>query len=176
MNKGFVLNLFVVDNRSEDRVPVFMRRATREDIEASKDDWLTYWGSEYIQDSGFVNFAMVSEQDELIALVSYEIMRTRLVVHIVYMESQPESNPVMVSERKYSGIGRALIAFGIKLSVEHGFGGDVILEAKNDNLLEHYVVDFDGVLLPAFDSTMPRTVLIADQAAVKIVSDYMEEN
>ena len=39
------------------------------------------------------------------------------------MEAGPESNPVIVGrDRKYTGIGRVLIAFGIKLSVDHGFG------------------------------------------------------
>ena len=47
------------------------------------------------------------------------------------MESQPESNPTIVGANpKYEGIGRMLIAFGIKLSIDNGFAGDIVLEAK----------------------------------------------
>jgi hypothetical protein len=40
----------------------------------------------------------------------------------LYAESAPHSNPVLTkkSERKYSGIGAALIAFGIKYSIDNG--------------------------------------------------------
>lgn len=171
MQKRFLLDLFVTNNTG-DTIPVAMSRATEEDI-AKTDSWMTYWGSDYIQNNSFINFAMKSLEGELIALVSYEIMRNRLVVHIVYMESQPESNPVITKERKYYGIGKALIAFGIKLSVEHGFGGDVILEPKTDELRMHYINDFDGVVLPNYKGGVPCSILIADTAAVKIVSDYI---
>ena len=118
---------------------------------------------------------MKSGKGELIALASYEIIQNRLVIHIVYMESQPESNRVMTDKKKYNGIGKALIAFGIKLSVEHGFGGDVILEPKTDELKMHYINDFNGIVLPSFHGDIPCSILIADSAAVSIISDYIVE-
>ena len=173
MNRRFLLDLFVVDH-SGTKVPVNMFGATEQDIEKT-DSWMTYWGSDYFLDSKHENYAMKSKDDELIALVSYEIMKNRLVVHIVYMESQPESNPVITQDRKYRGIGKALIAFGIKLSVEHGFGGDVILEPKTDELKAHYVNDFSGIVLPSFKGDIPCSILIADNAAVNIVSEYIAQ-
>lgn len=86
MNRRFLLDLFVVDH-SGTKVPVNMFGATEQDIEKT-DSWMTYWGSDYILDSKHENYAMKTKDDELIALVSYEIMKNRLVVHIVYMESQ----------------------------------------------------------------------------------------
>lgn len=66
---------------------------------------------------------------------AYEILEKSLVVHLVYMESQPESSPTIVGANpKYMGIGRMLIAFGIKLSIDNGFAGDVVLEAKTPRL------------------------------------------
>lgn len=49
----------------------------------------------------------------------------------LYAESAPHSNPVLTekSERKYSGIGAALIAFGIKYSIDNGCRGDVVFDA-----------------------------------------------
>ena len=59
------------------------------------------------------------------ALGVYEISEDVVTVHIVYMESQAQSNPTLCERPKYRGIGRALIAYGIKLSVDAGFNGDV---------------------------------------------------
>lgn len=63
--------------------------------------------------------------NELIALGANEILDNSLVVHIVYMEAQPESNQNLDNGRpKYTGIGRLMIAHGIKLSIDGGFAGD----------------------------------------------------
>ena len=111
---------------------------------------------------------------ELIALAAYEILPTALVVHIVYMEAQPESNPTLDGGTpKYRGIGRLLIAYGIKLSIDSGLTGDVVLEAKTTSLAKHYEEDFGAVLLPTFQSSAPR-YLIADEAAKRIFFTYLD--
>ena len=110
---------------------------------------------------------------ELIALVAYEILENALVVHIVYMEAQPESNPTLdEDDPKYTGIGRLLIAYGIKLSIDNGLTGDVVLEAKTTKLAQHYERDFGAVLLPTFRASAPR-YLIADEAAKRIFFTYL---
>ena len=48
----------------------------------------------------------------------------------------------MTKMKKYDGIGRLLIAFGIKLSIDNGCGGDVTFQAKTPELAKHYVKDF----------------------------------
>ena len=111
--------------------------------------------------------------NELIALGAYEVLDHALVVHIVYMEAQPESNPNLDGGNpKYAGIGRLIIAYGIKLSIDNGFAGDVVLEAKTTELARHYERDFGAVPLPAFDSSAPR-YLIADEAAKRIFFTYL---
>lgn len=135
--------------------------------------WQTSWTSDYLNDERFERYA-VKRNDELIALGAYEIRDSLLYVHIAYMEAQPESNPVMAGkDRKYRGIGRLLIAYGIKLSVDHGFDGDVVLEAKTPELARHYEEDFGAVRLPIFDASAPR-YLIADKAASQIFMNYLE--
>ena len=54
--------------------------------------WQTSWASEYLANEGYKKYA-ARVGDELIALAAYEILPAALVVHIVYMEAQPESNP-----------------------------------------------------------------------------------
>lgn len=135
--------------------------------------WQTPWTSEYLSASDFEKYA-VKAGDELVALGAYEIQENALIVHIVYMEAEPGSNPTIVGEnRKYRGIGRLLIAFGIKLSVDSGFGGDVVLEAKTTKLAEHYAKDFGAVRLPSLSSSAPRFI-IADEAAKRIFFSYLE--
>ena len=57
--------------------------------------------------------------DAVIALAAYEFLEDALVVHIVYMEAHPVSNPTLDEGKpEYTGIGRLMIAYGIKLSIE----------------------------------------------------------
>lgn len=164
---------FVLD-RTNQQVPVSIEPMSPADAEATNMSpaWQTSWTSEYLAESRFEKYA-AKAGDELIALGAYEILNHSLVVHIVYMEAQPESNPVLDGgEPKYIGIGRLMIAYGIKLSVDNGFAGDVVLEAKTSELANHYEKDFGAVLLPAFGSAAPR-YLIADQAAKQIFFTYL---
>lgn len=95
------------------------------------------------------------------------------MVHIVYLEAQPESNPTLDrGQPKYTGIGRIMIAYGIKLSIDNGFAGDVVLEAKTTALAKHYEQDFGAVRLPVFQSSAPR-YLIVDEAAKRIFFTYL---
>ena len=69
---------------------------------------------------------MKTDSGELVALAAYQISGRKAYVYVLFAESAPHSNK---SERKYSGIGTALIAFGIKYSIDNGCRGDVVLDA-----------------------------------------------
>ena len=111
----------------------------------------------------------------MVALGAYEINEDVVTVHIVYMESQAESNLTLVEIPKYRGLGRALVAYGIKLSVDAGFNGDVTLDAKTPELARHYEKDFGAVRLPSRESSAAPRYLICDEAAQMIFTDYLEE-
>lgn len=134
--------------------------------------WQTSWTSEYLSGEHFEKYA-AKVGDELIALGAYEVFAHSLVVHIVYMEAHPASNPILDDRKpEYTGIGRLMIAYGIKLSIDNGFAGDVVLEAKTTELARHYEKDFGAVPLPVFDSSAPR-FLIADEAAKQMFFTYL---
>lgn len=155
-------------------IPVRITPMSPQDAETTNIPplWQTSWSSNYLQDSRFQKYA-AKVDDELIALAAYEILSNVLVVHIAYMEANPHSNPTINSGvPKYSGIGRMLIAYGIKLSIDSGFAGDVVLEAKTTQLAQHYERDFGAVKLPTFQSSAPR-YLIADEAAKRIFFTYL---
>ena len=158
------------------KVPVSIHKMRKTDASRTKRNpvWQTDWTSEYITTSPYEKYAVQTTDGELIALGMYEVLEKALVVRVVYMESQPESNPTLTEEkRKYYGIGKLMIAYGIKLSIDHGFGGDVILEAKTDKLAVHYRDDFGGIELPAFDGGAPR-FLIQGEAAKRIFFSYLK--
>ena len=164
---------FVYD-ASNQKIPVTITPMTPQDaaLTDGKPLWQTSWASEYMADESYEKYA-ARVSNELIALAAYEILPTALIVHIVYMEAQPESNPTLDGGNpKYKGIGRLLIAYGIKLSIDNGLTGDVVLEAKTTSLAKHYEEDFGAILLPTFQSSAPRC-LIADEAAKRIFFTYL---
>ncbi len=164
---------FVFD-RKEEQVWVTIKQMTPADAEATNSQpyWQTSWTSDFLMDERFEKYA-AKVGNEVIALGAYEVLEDALIVHIVYVEAQPESNPTMDGrDPKYTGIGRLMVAYGIKLSIDYGFAGDVVLEAKTTALAKHYERDFGAVRLPPFGSTAPR-YLIADEAAKRIFFTYL---
>lgn len=170
---GVEFRPFVLD-RNGGQVPVVIAPMTSADAQSTNETpaWQTSWTSEFLLDARFKKYA-AKVGDELIALGAYEILENSLVMHIAYMEAHPESNPNLDGGApKYTQIGRMMIAYGIKLSIDNGLAGDVVLEAKTTQLARHYEEDFGAVPIPAFFSAAPR-YLIADQAAKRIFFTYL---
>ena len=164
---------FVYD-RDNTQIPISIEKMTQSDAELTNSDpvWQTAWTSEYLRDDRIEKYAAKAGK-ELVALGAYEILESSLIVRIVYLEAHPESDPTMDSgDPKYTGIGRVMIAFGIKMSIDCGFTGDVVLEAKTTALAKHYERDFGAVRLPGFPSSAPR-YLIADETAKRIFFTYL---
>ena len=171
--RGMQFKPFVFDIMNQ-QVPVSIEPMLLSDAESTNlpPVWQTSWTSEFLAEERFEKYA-AKVNGEVIALAAYEVLQNSLVVHIVYMEAQPDSNPTMDGgSPAYRGIGRVLIAYGIKLSIDNGFAGDVVLEAKTTSLARHYEKDFGAVRLPLFGSSAPR-YLIADEAAKKIFFTYL---
>ena len=86
---------FVYDAMNR-QVPVAIEPMTPQDAALTDREplWQTSWASEYLADENYEKYA-ARVGDELIALAAYEVLPTALVVHIVYMEAQPESNPTL---------------------------------------------------------------------------------
>ena len=151
----------------------------------SQKPWYTAYEVRAVQFRPFVYDAMnqrvpvaiepMTPLGELVALGAYEISEDVVAVHIVYMESQAQSNPTICERPKYHGIGRALIAYGIKLSVDAGFNGDVTLDAKTPELARHYERDFGALLIPGRERGAAPRYLICDEAARDIFVSYLEE-
>lgn len=123
----------LVFDKMNQQVPVSIEPMLPLDAKATNlpPVWQTSWTSKYLAEERLEKCA-AKVDDELIALGAYEVLASSLGVHIVYLEAHPESNPTLDGGiPKYTGIGRVMIAYGIKLSIDNGFAGDVVLKAKN---------------------------------------------
>lgn len=172
-------NPFIIQSIDGDKVPVKIIPATEADIAATHESpaWQTDWDSDYLDNPTIQKYALKTASDELVAFGAYQINGHHAYVYIVYLESAPHSNPTISAkpDRKYYGVGAAMIAFGIKYSIDHGCRGDVVFEAKTDALAKHYAEDFHALPLPDASASGPRRFMLADEEAWELFSKYLSE-
>lgn len=170
---------FVVSAHTGEHISVQVLSAAPEDIAATGGEpkWQTDWDSDYLADPSIEKFAVKTNDGDLIGLGAYQIRGNKAFVFIVYMESAPHSNPVLQegNSRKYYGIGALLIAVGIKYSIDHGCRGDVVFEAKTEDLAKHYESDFHAVRIADEYSGGPKRYLLADEDAWNVFSQFLKE-
>lgn len=171
---------FIIANQTKERISVKIDPASSKMLAETTQEplWQTDWTSEYLSDPRYEKYAVTTQDNELVALGAYyPIQDGAVYVYIIYVESSPESNPTLTRSdlRKYSGIGELLMAFGIKLSIDLGGNGDILFEAKTDELKEHYIRDFGAVPVGPLQSGGPARLLICDESAAQIFTKYLSE-
>ena len=170
---------YVVLAETGDYVPVVIEPADAAVLESTHREpiWQTDWTSDYLASPTVDKYAVTSSDGELIGLGAYQIRGRSAYVFILYAESAPHSNPTMRSrkERKYYGIGELLIAFGIKYSIDHGCRGEVVFEAKTDELARHYESDFRARRVSGMASGGPKRYMLADEEAWALFSKFLRE-
>ena len=140
-----VLQYYVVENATGKQIEIDIESATNEDLTSTKEKWQSDWTSEFIRDPKLEKYAAKTDAGEIVALGAYREDDHGISVFIANIEAHPESNPTISTVRKYVGIGRMMIAYGIQLSIDSGHGGIVTFEAKTDELYDHYIKDFHAV-------------------------------
>lgn len=118
-------------------IPVWaeIRKATQFDYKKTvEEQWQTSWLSDFIQTDSLEKYALeIAATGELVGLGAYRDMPEGVLVYVEYIESAPHSNPTLAGRRKYKGIGAALLAYGIQLSIDYGYGGAIYLKAKTSD-------------------------------------------
>lgn len=168
-----LLQYFVTENKTGACIPVEITPATQSDLLVTKSGWQSDWTSDFIRDSQLEKRVAKAASGEIIALGAYREDQNGISIFIVNMEAHPQSNPTLTDQRKYTGIGRMMIAYGIQLSIDSGHGGVVTFAAKTDELYEHYIQDFHAV--PIFQPLPggPKLLMLADEGAQEIFSTYL---
>ncbi len=165
---------YVTDAESGKELPAEIREAKRSDFRKTViEGWQTSWLTDYLQQEDLKKYALeIKETKELVGLGAYRSVPEGLLVYVEYIESAPNSNPTISEEKRYLGIGAVLLAFGIKLSVDYGFGGAIFLKAKTTEIREHYLRHFGAV---PFSRRDPYLLLIDGEAARKLFMLYLRE-
>lgn len=165
---------YVVDTATHSQVAATIRPATQNDfLKTEAEQWQTSWLSKFIQEDTLEKYALeISGTQELIGLGAYRNVPDGILVAVEYIESAPNSNPTQTSSRKFRGIGAALLAFGIQLSIDYGYGGTIYLKAKTSELREHYIQVFGAI---PFSHSDPFMLLIDGDAAKSLFSRFLEE-
>lgn len=142
-------------------------------IKTEQEHWYTSWLTDFIQDAELEKYALeIENTHELIGLGAYRSVPEGMLVYVEYIESTPNSNPTLTHDRKYTGIGAALLAFGIQLSIDYGYGGAIYLKAKTSEIREHYIRDYGAI---PFSRRDPFLLLIDGEAARELFSQYLQE-
>lgn len=168
-----VLQYFIIEAVTGRKIPIEIDRATAVDLSSTKNFWQTDWTSEFIRDSDLEKYAAKTSDGEIVALGAYREDQNGISIFIVDIEAHPESNPTISKPKKYLGIGRMMIAFGIQLSIDADFGGIVTFAAKTDELLEHYINDFGAVPITQPTPRGPKLLMVADESAQEIFGTYL---
>ena len=67
------------------------------------------------------------------------------------------------------------IAYGIKYSIDRGCRGDVVFDAKTDELARRYEADFHARRIPSLESGGPKRYMLADEDAWQLFSKFLKE-
>ena len=166
---------YVIDTATHTKVPAIIRPAVQDDfLKTESERWQTSWLSKFIQQNVLEKYALeLSGTKELVGLGAYRNVPDGILVAVEYIESAPSSNPTQTDSRKFRGVGAALLAFGIQLSIDYGYGGAIYLKAKTSEIWEHYIRDFGA--LP-FSRTDPFMLLIDGDAAKNLFAQFLEED
>lgn len=167
------LQYFVTETATQKQIWIEIEPALPEDLESTRKGWQSDWTSAFISDPQLEKYVAKTESGEIVALGAYREDEHGVSVFIADIEAQPESNPTLTAERRYSGVGRMMIAYGIQLSIDSGHGGVVTFAAKTDELYEHYVNDFHAVPIFQPFSGGPKLLMLADEGAQNIFSTYL---
>lgn len=170
---------FVILSATGEEMPVRIISAEESDLEATRraPTWQTDWTSDFLSAPTVDKYAVKGPDGELIALAAYQIRGRSAYVYILYAESASASNPTMNSResRKYYGIGEVLIAYGIKYSIDNGCRGDVVFDAKTEELARHYETDFRARRVANLDAGGPKRYMLADEGAWALFSKFLKE-
>ena len=104
-----MLDLFVWDAVSGEKVPAIINTVTEQDLAATKD-WQTCWETTFARELPNKVALRRTDDGELLGLMSYELDERGLAVEVIYMESARHSNANLLHakgrHKRYYGIGQ----------------------------------------------------------------------
>lgn len=171
-----MLELFVLDAISNERIPADVEMATEQDFAATQN-WQTSWNSTYAQTLPNKVALHRKDNNELLGLMSYELDDRGLALEILYMESARHSNANLVhaegGHKKYLGIAKAMFAYAVQISLNAGFDGVLVFKAKTSDLLDYYMKEYGARQVGSYD---PFRLVIWEDAAERLIAEFRKES
>lgn len=156
----------LIDNATGNIVPTVFSKADPEDLRSTrKSGWLFDWDSEELSGEEIYKLSVKGKTDiEGLIALKYEERSKAVYAHIA--ESAPHNRG---KGKKYSGIGGHLFAIAACKSKEKGYGGFVYMDAKNEDLIEHYKKQLGALLL---GMPHPYRMIIDEEGAEMLLEKY----
>jgi len=129
--------------------------------------WFFDWTDEALYKTNIYKL-MIKDDKTIQGLISAEVVRGAVYVHLA--ESAPHNRK---PNKRYDGVGGHLFAIAMKLSLSNGFGGYIFMDAKNQELVDHYIKMLGARrVLTRFH---PHRLEVPEENAQKVIDKYTLE-
>ena len=156
----------LVDTATGNVVPTVFSKATATDLKnTKKSGWLFDWDSEDLNGEEIYKLSIKGQTDiEGLIALKYEERSKAVYAHIA--ESAPHNRG---KNKKHEGVGGHLFAIAAYRSKEKGYGGFVYLDAKNEDLVQHYEKQLGAQFLGI---PHPYRMIIDEESADRLLEKY----
>jgi len=158
----------LIDTSTGEILPTVFSIASKDEITGlSAKGWAFDWDADELGKTNVYKL-LVKGDTTLQGLIATEVFRGAVYVHL--LESAPHNRGV---NKQYEGVGGHLFAIAMKLSTALGFGGYIFFDAKNMELIKHYIDMLGANRL--YSPTHEYRMEVQEENASKIISKYAME-
>lgn len=143
----------------------FSKATAKELTGLQKKGWAFNWKSSDLKQATVYKLTLAnsSEIEGLVAVTDFERDQA---VYVNIAESAPHNRGM---EKQYEGVGGHLFAIAAQVSIDHGFGGFIFMDAKNMELVKHYHEKMGAQLL---GMPHPYRMFIDEESAHRLLEIY----
>jgi len=147
---------------------VFSIAKTEELVELQNNGWNFDWHSVGLNPSYNI-YKLIVQGDTIIqGLIATEVKKN--AVYVALAESAPQN---LGDDKGYEGVGGHLFAIAIKLAVALGFNGYIYLDAKSEELVEHYQKTLGADRI--YSRIHEYRLEVSEESACKVLEAYTLE-
>lgn len=156
----------LVDSSTGDVIRTTFQKVTVQERKGLKrKGWLFNWTDSELDGDDIYKLTVAGE-DEIQGLIALRYEERSQAVYAHIAESAPQNRG---KDKKYKGVGGHLFAIAAQKSIERGYGGFVFLDAKNQELVQHYEEALGAVLV---GMPHPYRMIIDEEAAAMLLKKY----
>lgn len=112
----------------------FSKATAKELTGLQKKGWAFNWKSPDLKQAAVYKLTL-KDSSEIQGLIALTDFPNDQAVYVNIAESAPHNRGI---QKQYEGVGGHLFAIAAQVSIDHGFGGFVFMDAKNTELVRHY--------------------------------------